>query len=328
MKEYILNKLKENKGEFVSGQEISEEKSMSRTAIWKAINKLKESGYEIESVTKKGYRLISEPDLLDHANNEFEKNWTIGSDYIYLDTVGSTNDYAKEIAAEKKDGTIVIAETQSTGKGRRGRNWTSQKGEGIWMTVLLKPDMVPAQAVLMTQVVAVAVAEGISDVIGEKAEIKWPNDIVLNKRKVCGILAELNGEIDYLNYIVIGMGINVNMDKEVFQGELADKATSIKIEKGKSISRKDILTSVVRRLNMYYEQFLKERDFGFIKDKSIELSATVGKRVKVIYSNETIEGDAIDLTDKGELLIKLDSGEIKEVISGEVSVRGLYSYVD
>jgi len=328
MKNYILKKLKEKQGQFVSGQEISEEREISRTAIWKAINKLKESGYEIESVSRKGYRLISEPDKLETAQFKFEKNWIIGSDYIYLDETTSTNDYAKKIANDHKDGTVVIAEKQTAGKGRRGRLWDSSYGEGIWMSLLLKPDMVPTDAILITQIAAVAVAEGIKNAVGHDTKIKWPNDIVINKKKVCGILAEISGEIDYLNYIVVGIGINVNQTTESFHDEVRDKATSLKIVTSEKVDRQKVLVSVLKSFNYYYDEFVKKHLLGEMLQKCEDYSATIGNRVKVISNIETIEGEAIGLTESGALIIKLDNGEEKEIIAGEVSVRGLYNYLD
>lgn len=328
MKGLMIKELIESKGNFISGQEMSRRYNISRAAVWKYIKKLKEEGYEIKSVNNKGYCLISEPDRLETAYLDFKKEWKIGRKYIYLEEVDSTNEYAKKIANNRPDGTIVLAEDQTKGKGRLGRSWCSGDKEGIWMSFILKPDIMTSDAMLVTQIAAASVVKGLNDALDCNAKIKWPNDIVLGNKKVCGILTELSGEIESLNYIILGIGINVNQDMETFSDELKKKATSLKHYLGKHVSRKEILLSVIENLNLHYNDFLKNHSLADTIDICRNYSATLSKEVKIIHNGEERQGKAIDLTDQGGLIIEDQEGKTFEIISGEVSVRGLYDYLD
>ena len=203
MKAKILRLLRERDG-YISGQEICEKLAVSRTAVWKAVGQLKEEGYVIEAVQNKGYRLSEVPDLVTREEivSRLETEWA-GHPTVFLEKTDSTNNEAKRLAeAGASHGTLVVAEFQEAGKGRRGRSWASQRGTGIWMTILLKPEFPPAQAAMLTLVAAMAVADGIQEVTGLHAGIKWPNDIVLSGKKVCGILTEMSAEPDYINHVV------------------------------------------------------------------------------------------------------------------------------
>ena len=211
MKTEILRMLREADG-YISGQELCNKFGVSRTAVWKAINQLKEAGYEIDAVQNKGYILKAAPDIMNQ--NELKSimntSWA-GQELLYFDSIDSTNTKAKELAeAGYPNGTLVVSDSQSAGKGRRGRSWESPSGTGIFMTLMLKPDINPNNASMLTLVAALAVAKAISEITGEKALIKWPNDIVMNGKKVCGILTEMSAQFDYINNIVIGIGINVH----------------------------------------------------------------------------------------------------------------------
>ena len=205
MKTEILRMLREADG-YISGQELCNKFGVSRTAVWKAINQLKEAGYEIDAVQNKGYILKSAPDIMNQ--NELKSimntSWA-GQELFYFDSIDSTNTKAKELAeAGYPNGTLVVSDSQSAGKGRRGRSWESPSGTGIFMTLMLKPDINPNNASMLTLVAALAVAKAISEITGEKALIKWPNDIVMNGKKVCGIITEMSAQFDYINHIVIG----------------------------------------------------------------------------------------------------------------------------
>lgn len=328
MRNLIIKELIENKDAFVSGQEISNKYQITRAAVWKYIKKLKEEGYNIESVTNKGYRLIGEPDKLEMAYLKFNPDWILGKEYIYFEEIDSTNAFAKQVALSKNEGAIILAEEQTRGKGRLGRIWSSNQGEGIYFTVILKPNMLPSDAVMMTQVAAAAVVTAIHDVLQCEAKIKWPNDIILGNKKVCGILTELSGEIESLNYIILGIGINVNQAEEDFPDELKDKATSIRQYLGKEISRKALLYGILDNLDKLYKAFSYEKSLEDIMDICRTHSATIGKDVQVLKNHQMIEGRAMDITSQGGLMIRDNEGNCTEVISGEVSVRGLYRYVD
>ena len=226
MKSEILRLLKES-DDYISGQQMCDRFHVSRTAVWKAIEQLKKEGYEIEAVRNRGYRLLESPDIMSEAEirSLMDTEWA-GKNIVYFDEIDSTNNRAKELG--EKDGahgTLFVADRQVAGKGRRGRVWESPKGISIYMAFLLRPDLIPTKAPMLTLVMAQSVAEGIREVTGMETGIKWPNDIVMNKKKVCGILTEMSTEIDYINYVVIGVGINVN--QKVFDEELKEKATSL-----------------------------------------------------------------------------------------------------
>ncbi len=237
-----------NSRDYVSGQQLCEQFGVSRTAVWKAINQLKEDGYQIEAVSHKGYRLLESPDILSESEilSRLTTDWA-GRTLHYFNETGSTNIDAKRYAEEgEPHGTTVVANTQSAGRGRRGRLWQSPAGSAIYMTIMLKPQFVPDKASMLTLVMALSVADAIVEATGLAAGIKWPNDIVVNKKKVCGILTEMNAELDYIQYVVIGVGINVNNNcPEEFPEEIRQTATSLKIESGMQIYLEAFLERVL-----------------------------------------------------------------------------------
>lgn len=311
---------------YVSGQYLCEQLGVSRTAVWKVMNRLKEEGYLIDSVSNKGYRLLSQPDVI--TNEAILSNLQtkyMGRQVFCYDEVTSTNTVAKRLADEgKAEGTLIVSDKQNQGKGRRGRSWDSQKGTGVFMTVILKPQMKPLYAPMLTLVAALAVNDAIADLTGLDAKIKWPNDIVVNKKKVCGILTELSAEVDYINYIVVGIGINVSTRD--FKEELSDKATSILLESGKSINRAQLIAKIMEYLEEYYEQFLKTHDLSAIKEAYTKVLINKDQVVKIISEEDTYTGIARGITDEGHLLVEKENHELIKVYAGEVSVRGLYSY--
>jgi len=329
MKEKILHELKSNSGQYISGEEISNRLQVSRTAIWKYINQLKELGYIIESQTKKGYRLMESPDsLLPQEIEELLKTRCIGRNLKYLEQVDSTNLYAKRLAEDGfEDGTVIIADEQLKGKGRLGREWMSPKGKGIWMTIMLKPKINTSEAAKITLLTACAVCLAIEQVGGIQPRIKWPNDIVLNGKKLCGILTEMSVEQDEINYVIVGIGINVNLESQDFPEGLQAMATSIRIEKGSSVIRQELAAAIINNFENYYEPFTKT---GSIKDHIEQYkakSAVLGSEVMVKSSSFQMKGIVVDITEEGQLLLMQEDGTIKEIISGEVSVRGLKGYI-
>lgn len=328
MKEEIIRLLKKNENEFISGEDISSTLGISRAAVWKYMKAIKEDGYNIESVSRKGYKLISSPDLLTFEEiSPYLNTSYIGKEIVYFNSIDSTNNEAKKLASSGcSEGIVIISEEQTMGRGRLGRNWVSPKFKGIWMSIVLRPDIDPMNVAKITQVGAAAVLKAIKEQ-GINAYIKWPNDIVLNNKKVCGILTEMSGEINNVNYVVMGIGINVNIDKEDFPGEIEEIATSLKIEEGKSIERKALVASILNNLEGLYEEFIKNEDIKTSIDICRENSILIGKPVRIINRNDEIQAQALDLSDDGKLIVKYEDGSIHEVISGEVSVRGLYGYV-
>lgn len=325
MKEKILEVLKNNK-DFISGEKLSKEFGISRAAIWKHINSIKEEGYEIESVSKRGYRLKESPDLLTYG--EIKSQLTtefIGRNFVHYHSIGSTNTEAKKLAAEGAvEGTIIVSEEQISGKGRLGRNWVSPKSTGIWTSIILRPDISPFMASKLTLLGAAAVATALEE-MDINAHIKWPNDIVLNKKKACGILTEMSGEIERINYIVMGIGINVNA--EDFPEEIKEVATSLKIEKGESIDRKILLSKLLNNFEILYKEFVDENKFNKVIDICKRKSILLGSSVNIINGNKITRAKAIDIDEDGELVVEYEDKTIGKVISGEVSVRGIYGYV-
>ena len=326
MKTEIL-KLLQNSKESVSGQEICNRFSVSRTAVWKVINQLKEEGYVIDAVQNKGYRILSTPDILTEAEIKSRLNteWA-GSTLSCLEETDSTNTDCKKFAEQgAKHGLLCTADTQISGRGRRGRAWESPKGTSISMTLLLRPEIKPNQAPQLTLVMALAVARAISRISGETCSIKWPNDILMKDKKICGILTEMSAEMDYVHYVVIGCGINVNQD--MIPEELEKIATSIKIETGKSYQRSELIAEILSDFEQLYQQFLIHADLSLFIEEYNRYLVNQGRRVRVLDPKAEFEGDALGISANGELLVRMETGETVEVYAGEVSVRGIYGYV-
>lgn len=326
MKEEILRLLRSADG-YISGQELCNRFGVSRTAVWKAINQLKEAGYEIEAQQNKGYRLMAAPDLMTEAEIKslMHTDW-VAKEVLYFDTIDSTNTKAQELAEKGyPSGTLVVADKQDSGKGRRGRSWVSPSGTGIFMTLMIKPDINPNNASMLTLVAALAVAKAITSVTGEEAMIKWPNDIVINGKKVCGILTEMNAQFDYINHIVVGIGINVH--NESFPEEISQMASSLMIEAGgKRFHRAQIIAETMSYFEQYYDTFLKTQDLSALVREYDELLVNRNKSVRVLDPKEPFDGKAMGITPKGELIV--DTWESRKLVSsGEVSVRGIYGYV-
>lgn len=311
----------------VSGQELCDRFHVSRTTIWKYMNQLKEEGYEIEAVQNKGYALKACPDTVSA--------WEVGSrlmDSCFLqevygyDSIESTNKTARELV-ESGETTpfLVLAEEQTGGKGRRGRSWDSPAGTGIFMTYCLRPPIQPAKASVLTLVAGLAVAEAIEEVTGISGAIKWPNDVVIDGCKVCGILTEMSAEPDTISHIEVGIGINVNMQS--FPEELAGKATSLALQAGRTICRPYLVEVVTRKFACYYEQFLERQDMSLLKEAYTKRLINKDKVVRIEQGKSQYTAIARGISEDGELIVELEDGTEKKVLSGEVSVRGVYGYV-
>lgn len=325
MKAEILTILKDTDG-YVSGQELCEHFGVSRTAVWKAMNQLKKEGYEIESVQNKGYRLVKTPDIL--SKNELvsiRKTKWVGTEICYFDVTDSTNTQAKSLGeGDAPNGTLVVADKQESGRGRRGRSFESPAGTGIFMTLLLKPEIEPQNASMLTLVAALAVAKGMEHMVELPVQIKWPNDIIVHGKKVCGILTEMSAQMDYVNYIVIGIGINVS--NEDFPEEIKDVATSIYLESGKRINRAMLIEKIWEEFEAYYELYEKTQDLSKLVKEYDSYLVNRGQKVRVLDPREPYEGKAMGITDRGELIV--DTWEARRLVSaGEVSVRGVYGYI-
>lgn len=324
MKKEILRILKETKG-YLSGQELCEKFSVSRTAVWKAIGQLREEGYEIESASNRGYRLVGVPDRVTELElGSYLAGCPLGQNIVYREEVDSTNTEAKRQAeAGAAHGTVVLAERQTQGKGRRGKSWGSPEGTGIWLSLLLRSSIAPDKASCLTLVAALAVSRAVEKVTGLKAEIKWPNDLVLNGKKICGILTEMSSELDFIHYVVTGIGINVNMAD--FPEELPH-ATSLRIESGKEYLRAELAACVIWEFSACYEDFLERESLEKLLSDYNGRLVNKGRQVQVLKEGRSIQGTALGVNAQGELLIEA-GGKTEAILSGEVSVRGIYGYV-
>lgn len=313
--------------DYISGQELCERFGVSRTAVWKAVNQLKEEGYDIEAVRNKGYRLKSAPEVLSESEigSRLQTRWA-GRNLQYLKETDSTNNDAKRCMEEGGvHGTLIVAERQTAGRGRRGRLWESPEGTAIYMTIGMKPEFAPDKVSMLTLVMALSVAEAIEEQSGLEAGIKWPNDVVVNKRKVCGILTEMILEAEYIRCVVTGVGINVN--QTAMPEEIAQTATSLFIEKGEKLSRAALIESVMRHFENNYDCFIGSLDLSELKEAYEARLANKDQLVRVLDPKGEYEGIARGIRCTGELIVELPDGIVREVYAGEVSVRGYYGYV-
>ena len=318
--------LKEAEG-YISGQAICEKFNVSRTAVWEVIKQLETEGYLIEAVRNKGYRLKMAGDILSRAEIESSMNtkWA-GKKVLYFDETGSTNTEAKQAAeAGAPHGTLAVADYQNMGKGRRGRMWTSPRGVGVWMSLMIRPEIHPSAASMLTLVAALAVSEGIGKTCGLETQIKWPNDIVADGKKICGILTEMSTELECINYVVTGMGINANMEE--LPEEIKDVATSILLQTGKRVKRSQLIGAVMESYEKYYNVFMESGNMSGLLDVYNSHLANMQRSVRVLQPGSEYVGTALGINDAGELLVKTEDGAVHQVISGEVSVRGIYGYV-
>lgn len=331
MKTEILSILRQADG-YVSGQELCERLGVSRTAVWKNIKKLQEEGYEIDGVNRKGYRLGDTPDVI--TAEEIQSCLTkshmgaVGMPYTvcYRDEVDSTNTWAKQMAEQDApEGTVMAADMQTAGKGRRGKHWSSPSGHSIYMSLILRPDVMPEQASMLTLVIGLSVAQALADYPGLDAMIKWPNDVVISGKKVCGILTEMSTQMECINYVVAGIGINVNMMD--FPEEIRDTATSLRLEKGCKIKRSHVIASVLSHFSDNYGKFLETGDLGRLTEDYNKMLINRGRTVRVLEPGHEYCGISGGINEKGELLVTREDGSRAVVYAGEVSVRGLYGYV-
>lgn len=297
MKEKILKCLRETE-DYVSGQELCRMLDVSRTAIWKVMNQLKDEGYVIDAVKNKGYKLIQTPDIVtaEEVDSLLETEWA-GHPVVYEEEQESTNQTAKMLAEQgASHGTLVVAERQVSGRGRRGRPWHSPKGSGIWMSILLRPQIHPMSASMLTLVAAMAVYDAISSRV-EGCAIKWPNDIVINGRKVCGILTEMSSELDNIHYVVIGIGINVNTDD--FPEDIAAVAASMHVITGEYYKRAEIIADVWKSFEKYYDQFLQTENLSLMVESYNQRLVNMGRKVYIEERGSQYEGTACGIDSEG-----------------------------
>lgn len=320
MRNEILDYFRKADGNFVSGQQISKDLHVSRTAIWKHINVLKERGYIFESSTRKGYRLIYAPNLLTPLEIDSALHTeTFGRHVVYLESTQSTNEEAKKIAREgAEEGTIVVAEEQITGHGRLARGFYSPFAKGIWFSLILRPKFFPMEASKCTLLAAVGVCRGIRRMGLADAGIKWPNDILVHGKKLVGILTLMSASMEKIDYIIMGIGINTGIKKNEFPEDFREGATSF-LNEGINVSRKDLLAAILGELEKEYS-IAQNEGFDKVLDDWRALSVTLGQEVRIIFGDDSYTGKAVDIDRDGCLLVNTGS-EVKRVIAGDVSIR-------
>lgn len=328
-RDLVLTMLKQAGDQFCSGESISKKLGVSRAAIWKAVDTLRQDGYEIASVPRLGYRLEHSPDRLSAGELRHAiQNCTIGGNLICLEHVDSTNNYAKKLADEgAPHGTVVLSEHQTDGRGRQGKNFSSPQGKGLYLSALLRPKYPPMNVINLTAWAAVAVCDAVEQIIGERPGIKWTNDIILHNRKLCGILTEmgLEAESGQLQYVVIGVGINVSQNEQDFSGELSPIAISLEQASGQKVRRADLAAAVMRALDRMMQDFPTEKQTYLDRYRTDCL--TVGHEVRLIQKSHTEIAFAHSIDDNFALVVRKEDGTMETVTAGDVSVRGLLGYV-
>jgi BirA family transcriptional regulator, biotin operon repressor / biotin---[acetyl-CoA-carboxylase] ligase len=314
MQDKILSILKKAQG-YVSGEEISERLKITRQGLWKHIQQLKDDGYDIAAVPHIGYQLVSSPDRLfpPEISSGLQAR-TMARKIYYFDAGSSTMEVAVSLGLQKApEGTLVLAESQQTGRGRMGREWASTKYKGLYLSLILRPEIAPAQAPVLTLLTAVAACEACLETAGVAASIKWPNDILVQGKKLGGILTELEAETDAVRFVVIGLGLNVNARA----ADLPGQAVSLREVTGAPCSRIMLLQEFLRRMEAWYLRFQKEGPAPVIEAWKSH-AVTLGRRVKVHAPHAALEGEAVDLDADGALLVRDDAGLVRRVTAGDV----------
>jgi BirA family biotin operon repressor/biotin-[acetyl-CoA-carboxylase] ligase len=318
-KEKILNVLRLSCSGFISGEDLARKCGISRTMVWKHIKALEREGFGIEAVPSQGYRIISVPDILRLKDIRHGlRTKAIGKEIHFSQELTSTNTLAMGLAADGvPEGTVVIAETQTSGKGRLGRKWISPKGN-LYLSVVLRPNIPMHKAPLITLTGAVAVASAIRTTSGLEAGIKWPNDILISGKKVCGLLTEMSAEQDRIRHIVLGIGVDVNMEMGELPPDVRSLSTTLAAEAGAKINRTALLQQVLRDLERWYQKFLAND--GDVLDEWKKLNITVGNRITVSGAGEALNGLAQGVDSDGRLIMRLDNGTVRTLAAGDVTI--------
>jgi len=311
MRDKLLSLLK---SDFISGERLAKTLGISRTAVWKQIISLKKSGYKIESIKNKGYRLISRPDTPNPEEiTAVLSTEIVGKEVHYFEKISSTNYFARQLANKNaKDGTIIVSDVQTQGRGRKNRNWFSPPG-GLWFSIILYPNIQPHKSMMLTMAASLSVVEGIKKTTGIIPRIKWPNDLLINKKKVCGILTEIDAEIDKINFAIVGVGINVN---NILSKDLEKNATTLIKEHGNNVSKVNLLRSILKSFDEYYIK-IQEGRYDEIRENWLSYSHIIGKNVRINDGIKSIQGVVKNIDEDGSLILDADS-KICRVLSGDL----------
>ena len=307
----------------VSGAQLAEQLAISRAAIWARIEELRRVGYDIEAGPHFGYRLINSPDAL-HADDlvaRLGKTKVIGRDIQVFEQTTSTNDVIEKLARDGvREGAVVFAESQTKGRGRLGRKWMSPTRKGLWFSILLRPQLNPQEATQLTVASATALRRAIKTVTGLDAEIKWPNDLLVDGKKIVGILTEMSAEVDRVRHVILGIGVDVNQDVAEFPEELRKLATSLKIAAGEPICRAELAVEILRELDFDYARITSGK-FSAVADEWEAGCITIGRNVTVLMGDRKMRGRAEALDDDGALLVRTEHGHLERIIGGDVTLE-------
>ncbi|GAB4073598.1 bifunctional biotin--[acetyl-CoA-carboxylase] synthetase/biotin operon repressor [Barrientosiimonas marina] len=317
---HLIELLTTTEGTYISGQLLSDRLHISRSAIWKHMKELEKDGYVIEGIPRKGYRIVQSPDKVSPNTIQWglETEW-LGQKIIHKTSTESTQEIAQQAARNNAEhGTVVIADEQTNGRGRMGRAWKSAKNKGVWMSLILRPAITPAAATRLTLLTATVLADVITKQTAAAPAIKWPNDLLINHKKIAGILTEMQAEQDRTQYVIVGIGVNVNQTLYDFAAPLKQQAASIKSETGEDQPIVPLIQSLLRSFEKTYDAFI---DIGFsgIKTKWETYAYRIGERIRVQTNQTVFEAVLAGIADDGALLVQTDAGETQNVYSGEIS---------
>src|SRR5690625_1727804 len=316
----LIELLSENEQKYISGQQLSNELNISRSAIWKHMNELKKDGYEIEGKARKGYRIISYPNKLSENTIQWglSTNW-LGKKVHHREVIDSTQKLAHQLALDGVEhGTIVIADEQTDGKGRTGRPWQSNKSQGIWMSIILRPNILPYLAPQLTLLTATVLARVLDDFADITPQIKWPNVILINGKKIAGILTEMQAEQDKVLYVIVGIGLNINQEEKDFEQQLAATSTSLRMETDKNWSLLPIIQQIIHQFEQKYESFI-EHGFSKVKNEWEQYGFKINERLQIKSGHKQWEGLFLGIAEDGALLAKNEAGDIEKIYSAEIA---------
>jgi|ERR1051326_4343037 BirA family biotin operon repressor/biotin-[acetyl-CoA-carboxylase] ligase len=320
---HILSALRAANEHGISGTELSHQLGLTRAAVWSKVKELRSLGYDIEASPHRGYRLLAAPDLLhaDDLMSRLGKTKVIGRDIQVFENTTSTNDVVDKLARDGvKEGVVVFAESQSKGRGRLGRRWASPPKKGLWFSLLLRPELSPNETTRLTVASATALRRAIETVTKIVPEIKWPNDLLIGGKKVAGILTELHAELDRVKYVILGIGINVNLNAGDLPLELRKTATSLKIELGQALSRPELAVACLRELDHDYDR-VGAKKFGQLADEWEAHCTSIGQQVTIRTPQRHIRGRAEALDDDGALLLRTEHGHLERIFAGDVAIE-------